>query len=52
MHSYVKCMVFTFLFLWNPTLQNYPYKKIVMVSERKRKDGLNNTMLKTLSVYM
>jgi hypothetical protein len=38
--------------LWNPTLQNYPYNKIVMVSERKSKAGLNNTILKALPVYM
>ena len=39
-------------FLWDPTLQNYRYNKIVMVSESKSRAGLNNTILKKLSVCM
>jgi hypothetical protein len=38
-------------FLWDPTLQNYHYNKIVMASERESKAGLNNTILKTLPIY-
>ena len=49
-HLYVKHLVFTFLSCVDPTVQNYPDNKMLVVSDKKVE--LSKTVLKTLSVYV